>query len=560
MILIMGSARSGADVLLEILETEGVRHIFGNPGTTELPLIAALGRHDRVQYVLVLHESVAAGMADGYAQAAGRPSFVNLHTVSGLGNAMGNLSNSRASGTPIVLTAGQQDRRHLLTEPFLSGDVAGLAATLVKWTHEVHRTADLGRVLRRAFHDAASPPTGPVMVSLPMDVMQERGEWPVPAVSRIDRRTVPAGLADLAAEILAAPRDRFAIVAGDEVARSGAIAALTAVAEQLGCQVYGPPMQSNQVFPTRHSLWAALPSDAEAMAALLARFQAVLLIGSRGFTTFAYRDAWPVPPQLRLLHLSPAAEDIGRSHPACMGLVGDPRATLEALVPLLAGANEAEVHALLRQAEAGAAARHADLNRRADSVQPDGRGRMHPMAAVRAIMAALPAETTVVDEAVTSDPYVRAFHRVCTPGRFFYSRGGGLGWGLPAAMGVSLARDRDPVVAIVGDGSFLYSPQAWWTAVREELPVVAVVLNNRGYLILQRFLAQESLAATPGGPVTSMGIDGPEVDPLLVARGFGVHATRIDTLADVGDAVRSAVAAGHPALLEVPVAAPMAPG
>lgn len=556
----MVSARSGAEVLLEILETEGVRHIFGNPGTTELPLIDALARQDRVHYVLVLHESVAAGMADGYAQASGRPSFVNLHTVSGLGNAMGNLSNSRASGTPIVLTAGQQDRRHLITEPFLSGDVAGLAASLAKWTCEVHRTADLGRLLRRAFHDAASPPTGPVMVSLPMDVLQERGDWPVPAVSRIKRRTVPAALADLAAEILAAPRDRFAIVAGDEVARSDAVTALTVVAERLGCPVYGPPMQSSQVFPTAHSLWAgSLPPDAEAMRALLARFQTVLLIGSRGFTTFAYRHAWPVPPELRLLHLSPAAEDIGRSHPTCLGLVGDPRATLEALAPLLSGVDAAEVSGLIRSSEAAAAASQADLRRRVASAQPDASGRMHPMAAVQAIIEALPAETTVVDEAVTSDPYVRAFHRVCTRGRFFYSRGGGLGWGLPAAMGVSLARGREAVLAVVGDGSFLYSPQAWWTAVREDLPVVAVLLNNRGYLILRRYLTEMRPAGLPAVPGTGLGIEDPQVDPLLVARGFGARASRIDSLADVGEAVRSALAAGGPTLIEVPVAAPLSP-
>jgi benzoylformate decarboxylase len=561
MISIMGSAMSGADVVLEILHTEGVRHIFGNPGTTELPLIDAFARQDRVHYVLVLHESVAAGMADGYAQATGRPSFLSLHTVSGLGNAMGNLSNSRAAGTPIVVTAGQQDQRHLLTEPFLSGDVTGMAASLAKWAHEVRRPADLGLVLRRAFHDAAAPPTGPVMVALPMDVLAERGDWPVPAASRIERRAVPAALADLAGAILAAPRDRFAIVAGDEVARSAAVPALTAVAELLGCPVYAPPMHSNQVFPTAHSLWAgALPPDAAALRAELARLHTVLLIGSRGFTTFGYTDVWPVPAGLRLLHLSPAAQDLGRSHPVQLGLTGDPRATLESLAPLLAGVDAAHVAALRRAAGAAAAERHAGLLRRAAATRPDQAGRMHPMAAVRAIIEALPAETTVVDEAVTSDPYIRAFHRVATPGRFFYSRGGGLGWGLPAALGVSLARGREPLLAVVGDGSFLYSPQAMWTAVREDLPVVTVVLNNSGYLILRRFLAQAAPAGQPALPGTELGITDPAVDPAALARGFGAQARRVDSLVDVGAAVRAALAAGQPALIEVPVAAPVSPG
>src|SRR5262245_54819216 len=269
--LAMNELRSGVDVLLEVLATEGVSHIFGNPGTTELPLIGALAGEDRFHYVLALHESVAAGMADGYAQATGRPSFLNVHTATGLGNAMGNLSNSRATGTPIVVTAGQQDRRHRLAEPFLSGNLTGMAAGLVKWAHEVHRTADLGPVLRRAFHDAASPPTGPVFVSVPMDVLQEEGEFAVPAASWIGRRAVPAALSDLAAAILAAPRARFAVVAGDEVARSGAAGALAALAERLGCRVYGTAMHSTLVFPTAHPLWAgALPADAEQVHAVLA--------------------------------------------------------------------------------------------------------------------------------------------------------------------------------------------------------------------------------------------------------------------------------------------------
>jgi benzoylformate decarboxylase len=553
----MGELRSGVDVLLEVLATEHVQHIFGNPGTTELPLIGALAGNDRFHYVLALHESVAAGMADGYAQATGRPSFLNVHTATGLGNAMGNLSNSRATGTPIVVTAGQQDRRHLLAEPFLSGNLTGMAAGLVKWAHEVHRTADLGPVLRRAFHDAASPPTGPVFVSMPMDVLQDKGEFAVPAASRIEQRAVPAALPDLASAILAAPRARFAVVAGDEVARSGAVGALAALAERLGCRVYGTAMHSTLVFPTAHPLWAgALPADAEQVRALLAGLDTVLLIGARGFMTFGYRETWPVPPELRLLHLSPAAEDIGRTYPASLGLVGDPRATLEALLPLLSGIDETETGKLIQAAGEQAGEQLRRLRERARAAEPGEDGRMHPLPAVEALLAALPPETMIVDEGVTSDPYVRAFHRVRNPGRFLYSRGGGLGWGLPAAMGVSLGRDREPVVAVVGDGSFLYSPQALWTAVREGLPVVAVVMNNRGYLILRRFLAEMRGPSRPDAPRVGLDIADPSVDLVPVARGFGADAIRVDRLPEVGDAVRAALAAARPTVIEVQVTAP----
>lgn len=553
----MTQSRSGAEALLEILETEQVRYIFGNPGTTELPLMDALGGDSRFNYVLALHESVAAGMADGYAQATGRPSFVNLHTAAGLGNAMGNLSNSRATRTPMVVTAGQQDQRHLIAEPFLSGNLTGMAAGLMKSAHEVHRAADLGPVLRRAFHDAASPPTGPVFISLPMDVLQERGVPPVPAPSRIERRTVPARLPDLASSILAAPRAGFAVIAGDEVARSDAVDALIRVAERLGCPVYGPPMHSSLVFPTAHPLWAGpLAPDADQIRTELTRFSAVLLIGSRGFMTFGYQDTWPVPPGLRLLHLSPAPGDLGRTYPTSLGLVGDPRATLEALLPLLSGVDETQAAELIEIARARSADRLARITRHASEARPDELGRMHPLPAVQAALAALPPETVVVDEAVTSDPYVRAFHAVHRPGRFLYSRGGGLGWGLPAAMGVSLGRDREPVVAVLGDGSFLYSPQALWTAVRENLPVVSVVLNNRGYLILRRFLA--AMRGEAGGATACVGMDiaEPSVDLAAIARGLGARAVRVERLAEVGQAVREALADGLPTVLDVQVAAP----
>jgi benzoylformate decarboxylase len=182
---------------------------------------------------------------------------------------------------------------------------------------------------------------------------------------------------------------------------------------------------------------------------------------------------------------------------------------------------------------------------------------MHPLPAVEALLGALPPETMVVDEGVTNDPYVRAFHQVKTPGRFLYSRGGGLGWGLPAALGVSLGRDSEPVVAVVGDGSFLYSPQALWTAVREDLPVVAVVMNNRGYLILRRFLAGMRDPSAPVSPPVGLDIAGPGVDLVAVARGFGAAAVRVQSLPEVGDAVRAALASGRPTMLEVQVAAPL---
>lgn len=561
--------RSGADLVLDVLESEGIRHIFGNPGTTELPLMDALSTRSDVSYVLGLHESVCAGMADGYARASMRHSFVNLHTAAGLGNAVGILCNAAATRTPIVVTAGQQDQRHLFAEPFLAGRLTEIAGGFAKQVNEVHHVADLAPVLRRAFRDASAPPAGPVFVSIPMDLLEQETSLPAPPATQVDGRTVPVEIGRLAALVRDVPRRSFAVVAGDEVASSGAVEVLTEFAERLGCGVYGTPLHSSLVFPTTHPLWSgALPADAHQMAALLSRYERVLLVGSRGFMTFVYKDAWPLPGDVELLHLSPAPSDLGRTYPARIALVGDPRETLRELLALLEPLDADEV-AAAAAAVGAASARRAEADAaRADAAEAgtDPEGRMHPMAAVRAVLAALPKDTTVVDEAVTNDPYIRAFHRVHEPNRFFYSRGGGLGWGVPAALGASLATDRSPVVAMTGDGSFLYSPQSLWTAVHEDLPVVAVVLNNRGYLILRHILSDMRRQESPGGAAVEerahvgTEIEAPSVDLVAVAKGFGASAVRVTELDDVGDAVSAALGARRPFLLDISVSAPSEAG
>src|SRR5438067_438911 len=209
------------DVFLEVLESEGVAHVFGNPGTTELPFIDALAGQTSIEYVLALQEASAVAMADGYAQVTHRPAFLNLHTSAGLGNAIGNLTNARANGTPLVVTAGNADRRHLIADPLLSGDLVGLATGTMKWGHEVRHEGELGTVLRRAFLDAATPPAGPVFVAIPQDVLDEEGDAPVPPPSTLVRDPVASGLDQLADRLLGT--HRLAIVAGEEVASSNAV-------------------------------------------------------------------------------------------------------------------------------------------------------------------------------------------------------------------------------------------------------------------------------------------------------------------------------------------------
>lgn len=542
--------------MLEVLRSEGVTHLFGNPGTTELPLMDALATADDLSYVLALQEATAVAMADGYAQVTGRPALLNLHTSAGLGNAIGNLTNAQANATPLVVTAGQQDRRHLHHDPLLAGDLVGLAAAVSKWTHEVTTLGELGAIMRRAFHDAASAPAGPVFVSIPMDVLEEAGEAPVPAASTIDRGAVAGGLDELARRLASAAPDRLMLVAGDEVAASGGVAALTAVAEALGCKVHGSPIHSNVVFPTDHPLWAGpLPPQATGTGAALAAYDTVLLVGGRAFMAYPWSAGPAVPAGVTLLHLSPDAHQLGRTWPTDLGLVGDPRASLEALLPLLRPLVDADAAArALEQASTRAEEERSGFEARALAgydTEP-----MAPAAAAHALLDAMPPESYVVDESITTGTYVRGFHRVHTPGRYFFCRGGGLGWGMPAACGVSLGSGRQPVLCVVGDGSAMYSPQALWTAAREQLPVIFAVVNNRQYLILKNYLRGMEGETARTGTFVAMDLVNPAVDFVALATSMGVPATLVERAGDVGDAVRAALAAGGPHLLELPISAP----
>lgn len=550
---------SGRDVLFEILETEGVDHIFGNPGTTELPLMDALARRARPEYVLALQEATAVGMADGYAQATGRPAFLNLHTSAGLGNAIGNLTNALANGVGLVVTAGQQDRRHLAHDPMLSGDLVGLARPVSKWSEEIRSLDDLGVVLRRAFRDAGTPPPAPVFVSIPMDLLDDTTECPTPPVSAVDHRSVAAGLEQLAALLVDTGPGKLCLVAADEVHDSpGGFEALVALAEELGAPVFGSPLHGRLVFPPAHPLWqGALPPFASMIASRLEPFDRVLLVGGQAFRVYPYTPGSPLPGSTELLHLSPDVTQIGRAHPAALGVAGDPGASLRALNELVAAKQSAD-----RKRQAADSLRQAATRRRADidALESTASDRysdspMHPMAAAHALVRSLPADATVVDEAVTTGVYVRGFHHADKPGRYFFCKGGGLGWGMPAACGISLARGGEPVLCVVGDGSAMYSPQALWTAAHYELPVVFAVVNNRQYRILKDYLRGMGGDSASSDRFVAMDLTKPSIDFLALAQSMGVHATLVEKAGDVADAVRAAWAEGRPQLLELPISA-----
>ena len=544
------------DVLLEVLRTEGVRHLFGNPGSTELPLIDALAGAPDLHYVLALQEASAVGIAEGYAMATGRPAFLNLHTSAGVGNAIGALTNAQANLTPLVVTAGQQDYRHIATDPLLAGDLTGLARSVSKWVHEVRTPGELGTIVRRAFHDAASPPRGPVFVSLPMDLLDSGDEVTAPLPSTIVQRAVAGALDELARLLTEPDIGKVALIVADEVATSDAVSEVVELAEALGAPVHGAPLHSQAVFPPLHPQWAGmLAPAAAAMHSTLSVYERVLLIGGRGFMAYPYTPGPAVPESTDLLHLSPDPSQLGRVYATRWAATGDPKVTVAALLPLVRervdpaavavaiGAASARRSVAVEQLEQTALSRY--------DASP-----MDPMAAAHALVRAMPPGSLIVDEAITTGVYVRGFHHEPVPGRYFFNRGGGLGWGMPAAVGVSLAHGGEPVLCAVGDGSAMYSPQALWTAAHEQLPVVFAVVNNRQYLILKNNLRGMAGESVRNDRYVAMDIVEPPVDYLALAQSMGVASTLVEKAHDVGDAVAAALDSGRPHLIELPIAAP----
>jgi benzoylformate decarboxylase len=546
--------RRGAAVLLEILRSEGVKYIFGNPGTTELPLMDALIGITGISYIWALQEASAVAMADGYAHAAGRPGFLNLHTAGGLGHGMGNLLNASVSQTPLVVTAGQQDSRHTITDPLLFGDLVQIARPAVKWAQEVAHADQLPVLVRRAFHDASAAPAGPVFLSLPMDVMEEMSTVGIAEPSVIDRRNVAGSLPELAARLAAIPPGKLLIIAGDEVYGSGAAAEVAALAETLGAPVYGSSWPSCLPFPTAHPLWAGnMPSNGKEIFAILSQFDAVFALGGKSLITVLYTAGPIIPASCAVYQMSSDVRDLGRTYMTQLSVVGDIKASLNAMQPFLgkaAAPNAAEIAALVAQAAAAKQARHAELAARAAAQWNEPV--ITPLVAAQETARAIGAKIHIVDEAVATAFHLRGFLNSDSPSQYSFARGGALGWGMPAAVGASLGLGREPVISLVGDGAALYSPQAIWTAAYEKLPVTFVVMNNREYNILKNFLrGREDYLSTRSNRFIAMDITDPPIDYLALAKSMGVPARRIEQPADIAPAIEAGIASGQPNLIEI---------
>ncbi|MFE2235830.1 thiamine pyrophosphate-binding protein [Streptomyces sp. NPDC059442] len=569
------------DAMLEVLRDEGVTRVFGNPGTTELPFVEAVAAAPDLTYVLGVQEASVVAMADGYARATGRPAFVSLHVAAGLANGMVGLLNAKRSRTPLVVTAGQQDRRHLAQDPMLSGDLVGIARAAVKHTFDVQHAHDLPGMLRRAFALAVQPPAGPVFLSIPMDLLEEETPVDPPAPRSVLRGLGPAAGWPEAAERLAAAR-RPAIVAGDGVGRDGALAEMVAVAEALGATVYHQPMHDGVDFPTVHPLYAGmLDARYSAIRAALEGHDVVLIVGTRAFMAHHYEPGQPIPAGTEVVQLDDDPGEPGRTFPVALGLVGGIRETLAVLAGQLAGKVP---EARSRTERTGRVHEKGRTLVRRRALAAYGEAPLDPLAAVHAVVAGLPEDAVVVEEAITSGVLLRQVLPLEFPRSYVHTVGGGLGSGIGAAVGSRMGDPSRPVVAVLGDGCTLFGLQGLWSAAHYRVPVTFVVMNNGEYRTLKETVvrrerhrdagarrgsggleltpprldltpAAEFLGLTVGSDRRPDGLDlaPPDLDFTRLAGFFGISAVRAGSAAHLTEAVSWAAAGTEPVLIDVPI-------
>ena len=513
------------DATIRLLRELGITTIFGNPGSTELPMFRDFP--DDFRYILGLQESIVIGMADGYALATRNAALVNLHSSAGTGHALGNLFSAYKNQTPLIVTAGQQARSIMPFEAFLHAERATeFPRPFVKWACEPARAQDVPLAIARAYYEAMTPPHGPVFVSVPIDDWDMDCEW----VSARSIATLNPGDPDARTRLASASAQAQspAFILGAGIARDNAWEPVVALAEQQNASVYTAPYASRNVFPEDHPLFRGfVPAFKERMNALLAEHDLIVTMGgplnlyhAEGFGPHLPEDAqcWTVGDNPAVLSWAPVGNAI----------LGNTRAIAQTLLSL--GATSSRPAPSPRAAAA--------------TLNPDV---LDDRRAMQVIAQALPANASIVEEAPSSRSAMQAYLHINRPDCFFTTASGGLGYGMPAAVGVALARPTDRVVALIGDGSAMYGIQALFSAFQLEADISFVIINNGKYQALRDF-------GQTFGMQRVVGTDLSGLDFCALAKGHGITACeQVSDAAALKLALEKAFAADGPNLVEVVV-------
>ena len=550
------TAKTGRFAILEQLLADGITHMFGNPGTVEQGFLDALASYPDMRYVTTLQETVAVGIADGYARATQRPTLVQLHSGVGLGNGIGMMYQAKRGGAPLVVIAGESGVRYDSMDAQMAADLVSMARPVTKWSTRIIDPSSTLRVLRKAIKIAATPPCGPVFVALPMDVLDAEVQEEVVPTSIPDTRVAPGAAAVEAAVAMLAGASRPIAIVGDGVAFSGAQAELTRVAELLGAEVWGANFSEVNI-AADHPLFRGQLGHmfGDHSRAITSQADAVLIVG-----TYVFPEVFPAlegvfAPGAKVVHVDLDAYEIAKNFPVDMGLVADPKLTLG----LFADELERTLSSAQRESSARRTSGLAEQKRKELEAHEsadhafEGGSPMHPSVFMAELARQVPDDVVIFDEALTSSPELTHHIPPNLPGHYFCTRGGSLGVGFPGALGVKLAMPDKTVIGFSGDGGAMYTIQSMWTAARHGIGAKFVVCNNRSYQLLklnvQQYWRERGFDdhAFPG----SFDLGDPEIRFDELARSMGVPATRVETPDEVAPAIAEALAEDGPYLIDL---------
>jgi benzoylformate decarboxylase len=552
-------SRTGADFFVEALSEYGVKYLFGNPGTTEVPIMSSL-EDSAVQYILGLHEDIAVGMASGYACTNRQRGddlpvgVVNLHVAPGMAHGLGNLYGASVSNAPLVVTAGAHGTDHQHEEPILHGDLKEMTDQFTKWSAEVKNVKALPTMIRRAFKVALTPPMGPVFLGLPIDVLTASTDADVdpldsiPSVGRGDSREI-ARAVDAFVDA-----EEPVVIVGDGVAWSGesAIDSLVDLVEASGARVHSEILSTEINFPMSHDLWVSHTPESFDTARKLHDTDTVIQIGCSTHTPSLAHDEPLVDPASKRVHIGADSWHLGKNMSADISVVGDLATVIEELARRVDGRVSAEE---LDRRRSNVAERKEWARKNVHVNEGGSKENEITKAALIRSLENATSDPYIVDESVTTR-YVLLSEWDLEPGELFGNKSGGLGYGLPASIGAAIAEsdreDGKETIGLIGDGSYLYYPQSIYTATKYDLDLTVVVSNNKSYQILK-----DNMVKIMGGNRTDHGFIAmdfdTDIDIAMNAASLGADATSIAEAEELDSEISDAIDSSGPSVLDVQV-------
>lgn len=544
---------TGRSAFLSILKSEGVTHLFGNPGTTELPIMHALKDYPEIKYILGLQESIVVAMADGYSRATGKLSVCNVHVAPGLGNAMGAIYNAKFVGSPVIITAGQQEQGHGLMEPMLYGPLVQMAEPLVKWAIEVTRLEDLPRILRRAAKIALAPPTGPVFISLPGDILNAEAKLDLGKPSRIQYNISPdkKTLEDIKNRILQA--NNPVIISGHEIAQTDSFSEITKFSEIIGAPVYQQTVPHGSHYPSEHKTYVGtMPRSQSEVKKILENYDLLICVGSDVLRMSVWSSTEPLPKNMSIIHIGIRDWELAKNYHTEQAILGNVKTTLLNL-------NKTIANNLNKKYKNNANRRIKEIekfnwsknkkNLTSKTLKDKDIIPITPNWLMMTLAENISNNNIVVEEALVSSRSLLNFLPFKNSKDFYGLASGGIGWAVSGCIGVSLANTNKTIVAIIGDGSSMYAIQSIWTAAHYNLPIIYVIANNQSYRIIKERL--EGFHNNTN--FVGMDFNKPKIDFVKLGNSMGVESKQVSEPTELKSLFKKAFKYKKPYLIEVMV-------